>query len=241
MEAPFAPLYASNLTWHPVKKIPSRIVKRRPGESARQGVLRVLKLRGEATAAELSKAMNVTYTAVRRHLSSLQQEGLITFRTHQHGAGRPIYKYRLTEAASAHFPSGYENLAAYLLDTIFDESGHTGIMDFLRLNNDRLITMLLPRFIDKILAQRVEEIARYFAENGYMTNWTALPDGNFFLYHQNCAIYKVAVRYRQLCVLEPRLIESLLGVKVSRQQYILKNEPICGYLVDSKRDIQTHR
>ncbi len=48
---------------------------------------------------------------------------------------------------------------------IFDESGHTGIVDFLRLNNNRLITMLMPRFIDKNLAQRVEEIARYFADS----------------------------------------------------------------------------
>ncbi|HEY9773127.1 MAG TPA: ArsR family transcriptional regulator [Planktothrix sp.] len=222
-----------------MKKISSRILKRRRGESARQGVMRVLKLRGEATAAELSKAMNITYTAVRRHLSSLQNEGLITSHTHQQGAGRPIYKYRLTEAAAAHFPSGYEAMAANLLDTVFDESGHTGIMDVLRLNNNRLFAMLLPRFINKNLAERVEEIARYYAENGYMTEWTALPDGNFFLYHQNCAIYKLALRYRQLCILEPRLIESLLGVKVSRQQYILKNAPICGYLVDSKRPLSS--
>lgn len=130
-------------------------------------------------------------------------------------------------------------MAANLLDTVFDESGHTGIMDVLRLNNNRLFAMLLPRFINKNLAERVEEIARYYAENGYMTEWTALPDGNFFLYHQNCAIYKLALRYRQLCILEPRLIESLLGVKVSRQQYILKNAPICGYLVDSKRPLSS--
>ena len=220
-----------------VKKLPTRITKRLPGESARQGVLRVVKLRGEATAAELSKAMKITYTAVRRHLSSLQHEGLITSRSHQHGAGRPVYKYRLTEKASASFPAGYDGLAENLLDTVFEQSGHPGIMDLLRLNNNRLIANLSPRFIDKNLRERVEEVARYFADNGYMSNWTALPDGNFFLYHQNCAIYKLAVRYRQLCILEPRLIESLLGVKVTRQQYILKNEPMCGYFVDSKRPL----
>lgn len=217
------------------KKIPSRILKRRPGESTRHGVLRILKLRGETTAADLSKSMNITYTAVRRHLSLLQQEGSIESQPYQHGAGRPTYKYRLTESASVYFPSGYDGMASNLLDTVFDESGHTGVMDILRLNNNRLGALLLPRFIDKDLAQRVEEIARYYAENGYMTEWSALPDGNFFVYHQNCAIYKLAVRYRQLCILEPRLIEYLLGVKVTRQQYILKNEPICGYFVDSKR------
>jgi len=220
-----------------MKKLPARVIKRHPGESAREAILRILKLRGEMTTAEFCKAMKVTYTAVRRQLSSLLQDGLITSRQHQHGAGRPVYKYRLTEIASAHFPSGYENLAAGLLDNVFDTSGHTGVMEVLRTNNDRLINMLLPRFVGKNLAQRVEEIALYFADNGYMTKWTALSDGNFFLYHQNCAVYKLAVRYRQLCILEPRLIEYLLGVKVSRQQYILKDQPICGYLIDSKRPL----
>jgi len=222
-----------------MKKLPTRIVKRHPGDSARQAVLHILKLRGEMTAAQLCKAMKITYTAVRRHLSVLRQEGLINSRNHQRGIGRPVYKYSPTVTASAHFPSGYENLAEHLLDTIFDKSGHVGVMNFLRLSNERLISVLMQRFADKSLAQRVELIAQYFADNGYMTSWTALPDGNFFLYHRNCAIYKLAVRYRQLCILEPRLIECLLGVKVFRQQYILKNQPICGYLVDSKRPVSS--
>jgi predicted ArsR family transcriptional regulator len=220
-----------------MKKIPSRIAKRRPGESAREALLRILKLRGEMTAEQLCMAMKITDTAVRRQLSPLQEEGVITYRKHQQGTGRPTFKYRLTEAASTEFPSGYENLSGDLLDTVFERSGHTGVMNILRSNNDRLISVLMPRFVDKDLQQRVEEIALYFAQNGYMTEWKKLPDGNFFLYHQNCALYKLAVRYRQLCILEPRLIEYLLGVKVSRQQYILKNQPICGYLIDAKRPL----
>jgi predicted ArsR family transcriptional regulator len=220
-----------------MKKISSQIIKRLPSEVPRQAVLRILKLRGEVTTAELRKAMRVTDTAVRRQLSLLQKEGLLTHRTDQSGIGRPIYKYRLTDVASKEFPSGYDNLSVSLLDTVFENSGHTGVMDLLRLNNDRLVGALRPGFIGKNLAQRVDQLAKYFADNGYMTRYRTLPDGDFFLYNQNCALYKLAVRYRQLCILEPRLMEALLGVKVSRQQYILKNQPICGYLIDSKRPL----
>lgn len=183
--------------------------------------------------------MNVTSTAVRRNISVLQQQELIVSRADNHDAGRPTYKYRLTESAVTQFPSGYEKLAASLLDAVFENGGHVAVMDILKLNNDLLIEKLLPRFKSKNLAGRVEELAHYFAENGYMSDWMKLPDGNFFLYHQNCAVYKLAVLYRQLCILEPRLMESLLGVKVSRQQYILKNQPICGYLVDRQRPLSS--
>lgn len=219
-----------------MKKIPARYVKRSPGETAREAVLRVLKLRGELSASELAKSMNITYTALRRHLSQLQHEGLISSKQIHHGsAGRPVNFYRLTLEATDKFPGGYEQMAGNLLDTLFEEGGHIRVMDFLRENNSRLVSQLKPRFEGKNLGEKVEELADYFSENGYMTRFAKLKEGDFFLYHQNCAIYKLAVRYRQLCILEPRLMEDLLGVKVIRQQYILKDHPVCGYFVDSQR------
>ena len=221
-----------------MKKIPARYVKRRPGETARQAVLRVLKVRGELSVSDMAKQMNITSTALRRHLSMLQQEGLVSTRPVHYGdAGRPTYLYRLTAEATDKFPSGYEGMAANLLDTLFEEGGHVRVMDFLRDNNCRLVSQLRPRFEGKKLADRVAELAAYFQANGYMTDFAKLKDGNFFLYHQNCAIYKLAFRYRQLCILEPRLMEELLGVKVLRQQYILKDQPVCGYFIDSKRTV----
>lgn len=220
-----------------LKKLPLRIAKPKCGEPAREALIRILKLRGEMTVAELCKVLKVTHTAVRRYLSDLQQAGILSSRSYQHSKGRPARKYHLTEKAAASFPSGYEDLVEELLDTVFTNSGHKGVMDFLRANNDRMIGELMPHFVNKDLRARVEAMSKHFADRGYMTDWIALPDGNFFLFHQNCAIYRMATRYRQLCILEPRLIECLLGVKISRQQYILKDQPICGYLIDSNRPL----
>ncbi|MBX9723426.1 MAG: ArsR family transcriptional regulator [Candidatus Obscuribacterales bacterium] len=218
-----------------MKKLPISITKRKLDESAREGLLRNLKLRGEMTVEELCSALKITHTAVRRHLLSLKQQELIVSRIHQSGTGRPSHKYKLTEKAALVFPSGYERLAGDLLDSIYENSGHKGVMDFLRANNDRIINELRPSFQNKDLKKRVEDVCKYFVDGGYMTDWKPLPDGNFFIFHQNCAILNMAMKYRQFCILEPRLIEALLGVKISRQQYILKNQPICGYLVDSKQ------
>jgi predicted ArsR family transcriptional regulator len=77
----------------------------------------------------------------------------------------------------------------------------------------------------------VQAIAYHFADHGYMTDFRELREGRFFLYHQNCAIYNLATKYRQLCFMELKLIEALSGAKVTRQQYIFKNQPICGYLI----------
>lgn len=183
------------------------------------------------TVAELCQALSITAMAVRRHLGGLQSEGLAHSRIVKQPRGRPTYRYKLTDKAESLFPSGYDNLATELLDTVYEMSGHKGVMELLNHRHERVIEKLKPRFESKDLRARVEEIAKYYSENGFMTDWETLPDGNFIIYQRHCAVHDLANKYRQMCVLEPKLIESLLGVKVRRQQYMLKNDPVCGYLV----------
>jgi predicted ArsR family transcriptional regulator len=198
----------------------------------RQAILLHLKEHGEMSIPQLCEVLKVTPMAVHRHLTGLKVEGLVFARTQKQGRGRPVMLYSLTEKASSAFPSNFENVAIEVLDVIAERDGQAGVMDVLKRRNQKLVEKLRPRMQDKDLQQKVEEVSRIFSENGYMTQWEALPNGGFFIYQRNCAVHSLAGKYRQLCVMEPKLIEDLLEVKVSRTQYMLKNDPVCGYLVD---------
>lgn len=200
-------------------------------ERTHDAVLLHLKRRGEMSVAELCQALGITAMAVRRHLAGLQQERLVNSRMVKQLRGRPSYRYRLTEKAEGLFPSGYDNFATELLDTIYEMSGHKGVMELLNFRQKRLVEKLQGRFANKDLRARVEEVAKYYADNGFMTEWEQLPDGNFIIFQRHCALHDLANKYRQVCVLEPRLIEALVGAKVRRQQYMLRNDPVCGYLI----------
>lgn len=203
-------------------------------ERTHKAVLLHLKRQGEMTVAQLCEVLGITSMAVRRHLLGLQQEGLVESRIVKQTRGRPNYRYKLTSKAESAFPSGFENLAVDLLDVIYEQNGHKGVMDILTRRNQRLVERFERRMEKKNLSQKVEEVAKIFSENGYMTDWEALPDGNFIIYQRHCAVHNLANQYRQLCILEPKLIQNLLGVKVIRQQYMLKNDPVCGYLVEAQ-------
>jgi predicted ArsR family transcriptional regulator len=207
--------------------------KRKPSESPRDAALRILKIRREMTIVELTRSLKLTETAVRRHLLKLQHDGLIKSHLRSQERGRPVYVFRLTEKASTdYFPTGYEELAARTLDTIFDAEGHKGVFNFLVASNQHLLSAMAPQILDKALPDRVRFIADHFSKNGYMTDIRELAGGRFFLYHQNCAIYNAAAKYRQLCFVELKLIEALSCAKVTRRQYIFKNQAVCGYLID---------
>ena len=202
-------------------------------ERTHEAVLLHLKRQGEMTVAELCDALGITSMAVRRHLVGLQNEGLVDSRMVRQTRGRPTYRYRLTDKAEGLFPSGFESLATDLLDSVYEMKGHKGVMDLLSLRNERQARKLSDRMKGKDLKSKVEEVAKILSENGYMTEWELLPDGNFIICQRHCAVHDLANKYRQLCVLEPRLIEALLGAKVSRGQYMLKNDPVCAYFVKS--------
>ena len=202
-------------------------------ESTQEALLLHIKRGGEVTVSELCKILGITSMAVRRHLTSLQGDGLIEFRIVRQSRGRPTYRYKLTDKAETLFPSGFQNLAIDLLDLVYEQSGHKGVMELLSRRNDRLAKRLRSRVENKKPRERVEEVSKIFTEFGYMTEWESLPDGNFVIYQRHCAVHDLANQYRQLCVLEPRLMEDLLGMKVTRQQYMLKNDPVCGYFVQT--------
>lgn len=197
----------------------------------RQAVLLHLKEQGEMSIPQLCQALKVTPMAVRRHLTGLKTRGLVAFRVQRQARGRPIMRYSLTKKAWSVFPSNSENLAIDVLDAIRERDGHSGVMDILKRRNEKLLETLRPRMQHKNLRQRVEEVSKIFSENGYMTEWEALPDGAFFIYQRHCAVHNLATQYRQLCILEPKLIEGLLETRVCRTQYMLKDNPVCGYLV----------
>jgi DeoR family suf operon transcriptional repressor len=205
-------------------------------ENTHQAVIFYLKKRNEMTVADLCEVLGITSMAVRRHLSGLQKDGLVECRLVRAGRGRPSYKYRLTSKAESLFPSAINNFAFEILDAVFESKGHQGVMELLQMRDEALFRKVQPRLATLPLKERIEEVVKIFSENGYMTEFTELEDGNYFIYQQHCAVHNLASKYRQICVLEAQLIERLLGVKAVRQQHMMKNDPVCGYLVLSHEE-----
>ncbi|MBZ0188564.1 MAG: ArsR family transcriptional regulator [Candidatus Obscuribacterales bacterium] len=212
---------------HPLDKTP---------DSTQDAILLYLKKQGEMGVNELCDLVGITAMAIRRHLAALSSAGFVESRIVRQSRGRPSYRYRLSDKAESLFPSGFQNLAMDLLDAVFEQQGHVGIMELLKARNEKRANRLGERVKDKDLKSRVEEVARIFSEDGYMTEWKELADGNFFIFQRHCALHEIADQYRQVCVLEPQLMSSLLGVKVTREKYMLKNDLVCGYIVHADTD-----
>jgi predicted ArsR family transcriptional regulator len=200
-------------------------------EKTQEAVLLYLKRQGELTVSDLCTLLGITSMAVRRHLAHLQQEGLVESRIVRQVRGRPTYHYKLASKAEALFPSGGSTLAVDLLEAVFEQSGHKGVMELLTIRNQKRIARFRDRFEGKPIGEKVQAMSAIFSEDGYMTEWEAVEGGNYIIYQRHCAVHDMANQFRQLCSMEPMMMEALLGVKVTREKYILRDDPLCAYVI----------
>ncbi len=201
--------------------------------STRQRVLVALKKQGHLTTRQLAAILGITPMGVRRHLVSLQRDGLVESSTVQRGLGRPSQAYRLTNQAQALFPTMYAQLANELLSYVELFDGSEQVEALFQQRAQRRIQQALVRLqpLDS-LAARVAELAAILDEDGYLAEWEQLDDHTFVLREFNCAVHSVARRYRQACGSELTFIQAVLPeAEVVRQHHLLGADSFCGYRI----------
>jgi predicted ArsR family transcriptional regulator len=193
-----------------------------------------MRIHGGRTAQQLAAELGITSMGVRRHLITLERDGLVRFQTHHQPAGRPTFVYQLTEEGNDTFPKNYHLLATQILDAARARSGKSHIEDLFAGRMDQLVAQYESRMRGKDLAGRVAELARIQDENGYMAVWEKVQ-GGYLLKEQNCAIYRVACRFQEACHYEVELFRRLLDAEITRVEHQVTGDLACSYLVREKR------
>ncbi|RME75328.1 MAG: transcriptional regulator [Chloroflexi bacterium] len=197
----------------------------------RRRILMLLKEKGELTADELAEALGISAVAVRRHLTKLESDDLVTYREVQRGMGRPSYVYRLGEAAASFFPRRYEELAINVLETIRELYGKEAIDAIFRMRTDHLIQSYRSRISGQTLDARLEQLTRLREAEGYMPSWEADPDGTFILREANCPIFYVAAGCESACDHDLTLLTEVLDAEVIRTRHLARGDEACCYQI----------
>ena len=201
-------------------------------DSRRDAVLAFLKVRGEATLAEISAHLEVSKQGALRHLEALESAELVAVASAEaHGPGRPEHVYRLTAAAGEHFPHGHRELTAELVDFMT----HEQLREFFARRAARLEAEYAPRLAGLDFEARVRELARLATEHGHMAEVVESGDGGLAIRHCNCPIQDVAARTGLPCINEQQMYERLLGANVARTTWMAESASDCTYVIGRAR------
>src|SRR5690625_2456901 len=104
--------------------------------TTRQKVMHAVLSQGPVSAATIGKELDLTAAAVRRHLDTLEEEGLVEVKAvsgSQRGAGRPSRRYVVTQQGQVELGDDYLGVASGALSAIAELGGAEDLRSFARI------------------------------------------------------------------------------------------------------------
>jgi predicted ArsR family transcriptional regulator len=204
----------------------------------RRRILTLLKENRELTADELAELLGISAVAVRRHLTKLERDNLVTYEEVQRGMGRPSYVYQLGEAASSFFPRRYDELAVTVLETIDDLYGREAIDAVFRMRSEHFLETYRQQVNGETLDVRLDQLTRLREADGYMSTWKLSEDGTIVLREANCPIVHVAEGCGSACDYDQALLTDLLDAQIIRTSHLASGDDACTYEIQPKTNAE---
>ncbi|WP_029287637.1 metalloregulator ArsR/SmtB family transcription factor [Cellulomonas sp. HZM] len=198
----------------------------------RQRVLQLVASDGPVTATELASDLDLTATAVRRHLGVLEHAGQIVVHTSNvppAGRGRPARRYVATSAGQASLTQRYADLATQALRFLGESAGQAAVTAFAeqRVRDLEQRLALVVRGEDDVEA-RAHRIADALTAEGYAASARPVPGtAAVQLCQGHCPVQDVAHEFPQLCEAEARAFSRVLGVHVQRLATLAAGGHVC--------------
>ncbi len=177
----------------------------------RQRLLELLENRPGVTAAELSRAMQVTQADIRHHLSKLEKEGLIITTGKQNSGrrGRPARRFSLSASAQK---DNFDLLSSALLNTALENLSPGEAGAYMELVAHRIAA---EQTTHGPLSQRLVQTVNQLSELGYQPRWEAHVDAPRIIF-QRCPFAVLRPYHPELCQLDTSLLKILLGEPITQ-------------------------
>lgn len=200
--------------------------------STRREIINILRTVGPMTVGDLGERLGITHVAVRRHLTSLERDDLVTSVQERLPMGRPTRVYSLTEAADELFPKKYGAFTLEVLDFLSQNSEEL-VEQFFAARGKGLVDKYGPQVIPgATLAERVSRLTGIQTANGYLANWEQGEDGTLVLREFNCPVHQISRKYAHACHHELEFFRTVLGTtNVERVECIAKGGQCCRYTI----------
>jgi DeoR family suf operon transcriptional repressor len=197
----------------------------------REAVLTLLLRQGEATAADLASQLQVSVQVMRRHLRSLEDDGLVVASPTAEGPGRPSNRWGLTREGRSRFPDGSEHFALGLLNSMAASLPATTVADLLGQQAAEKAAIYRQNIGSGSLAERIERLVDLRRRDGYVAEFHPDSDGlGWVMSEFHCSVMAIAEQFPQVCDQELQLIRHTFpDCQVDRVHWRLEGGHSCGF------------
>jgi predicted ArsR family transcriptional regulator len=228
-----------------------RSVSREAEDRTRDRVLSAVLEHGPVSAAELGEMLNVTPAAVRRHLDSLTQDGVVEVKriaTSGTGAGRPSRRYVLTSRGQSTIGDDYLDIARTALHRLAEVGGPGAVEDFAEERFAEMERRYQP-IVDAAgedVAARSRALAEALTHDGFVASAAEVASrvplpahmASVQLCQGHCPVQQLAAEFPAFCDTETAVFSRLLGVDVRRLSTLAGGGHVCTTHIPTGRGVR---
>jgi DeoR family suf operon transcriptional repressor len=199
----------------------------------REAALALLLRQGEATAAQLAELLCVSVQVMRRHLRSLEDDGLVASSPSGEGPGRPSNHWHLTPAGHDQFPNGSDHFALGLLTSLADSLPADTVQTLLRQQAIAKALDYRRQIGTGSLPERLERLVELRCSEGYVSDCHPEPDGlSWCMSEFHCSVSRLAEQFPVLCDQElQQMRHTFPDCSVERVHWRLEAGHSCGFRI----------
>ncbi len=196
----------------------------------RKKILEFLRYHGQATVEILAEEVALTSMAVRHHLNILQADNLIevAHARRDNRPGRPVQIYSLTDQARCACPQEYFQLTDILLVEMMDRIGGEEMATIFQNMANRIVANSPSPQDEQSFEDRLDQVIAFLRQRGFIVEW-GQQEGQYIIRHLACPYRQLAKQHHQVCLLDEKIIESMLPVKPVRLACIANDDQECVY------------
>lgn len=170
---------------------------------------------------------------MRRHLRSLEDDGLVEASPAAEGPGRPSNHWRLTARGQGRFPDGSEHFALGLMESLAGSLPAETMQGVLEQQAVLKATTYRQHIGNGPLEERVRRLVELRRSEGYVAECeadSAEHPGAWLLSEYHCSVMRIAEQFPCVCDQELQLIRHTFpDCSVERVHWRLEKGHSCGF------------
>jgi len=201
-----------------------------PGLPTRDAALALLIRHGAGTAAELANRLSVSVQVMRRHLRSLEEEGLVEASLSAEGPGRPSNRWQLTGKGQSLFPDGSEHFALGLMQSLAGSLPPAAVQALLEHQAQQKALDYRRQIGNGPLQLRLGQLVQLRRGEGYVAECEPDGDKAWIISEYHCSVMRIAEQFPCVCDQELQLIRHTFpDCAVERVHWRLDKGHSCGF------------
>jgi len=177
-----------------------------------------LKRSGGLAIPELASILDMSYMGVKQHCVKLEELGYLkVWRVPRLQVGRPQKLYKLSKKCDGLFPDGGGALVLALLEGVKTSFGEVApeklLYHYFEKKREDWLKVVRA---GKSLVEKATRLADARIKDGHFCHCHYSPDEGFVIEEYHHPLHRIFKDYPSLLLLETRMIEQVLGTKVSR-------------------------